>query len=148
MNDSKKNIVSNDSVQFIASGDANFYRVINGNQWIAAIQFNGEFSAGEQEAMLQSMVESLSVKPCEETTTKTYLVKLYVQAGEYEKSAVHLVVANNESEAVDRAIEDEAHSEPIEEGRYTYEDDYSFGYSLRSVTEVDPQDIAVLNKYL
>ncbi len=61
MNDSKKNIVSNDSVQFIASGDANFYRVINGNQWIATIQLNGELSNEEQEAMLQSVVESLKV---------------------------------------------------------------------------------------
>lgn len=148
MNDSNQNIVSSAGVEFIAGGEANTYRLVNGNQWIAAIQLNGEFSNDEQKTMLKGMVESLNVKPCEAITTRTFLVKLHIQAGEYEKNCTHLISADNESEAVEQAILNEAHNdELINDDNWVYEPDYSFGYQPIHVKEVSPEDVLVFEKY-
>lgn len=42
---------------------------------------------------------------------KTFCVKLNIQAGEYRKSAIHLVMEANEADAVKRALLNECHDE-------------------------------------
>lgn len=81
---------------------------------------------------------------------KTFLVNLYIQAGEYEKSALHLVSASSPEEAEKLAIRDESHNDVLhEEHGWTYENDYSFAYAANTITEIkDEQEKAVLKKYL
>lgn len=50
---------------------------------------------------------------------KTYLVKLHLQLGEYEKEKVTLAYGDNELQAALTALEDECHGE----WRYIYSDD-------------------------
>lgn len=43
-----------------ADGDANFYHLLDGNDWVAAIQMNGKFTTRMQEGMLGKVVRVLS----------------------------------------------------------------------------------------
>lgn len=81
---------------------------------------------------------------------KTFLVKLHIQAGEYEKSSVHLVSASSPDEAEELAIRDEAHNDKLYKRHgWTYENDDSFAYAAKKITEIeDEQEKAVLKKYL
>ncbi|OLL27619.1 hypothetical protein BTH42_31800 [Burkholderia sp. SRS-W-2-2016] len=42
-----------------ADGDANFYHLLDGKDWVAAIQMNGKYTMRMQEAMLQKFAELL-----------------------------------------------------------------------------------------
>lgn len=81
---------------------------------------------------------------------KTFLVKLHIQAGEYEKSSHHLVSASSPEEAEKLAIRDEAHNDELYEHEgWTFENDDSFAYAAKTITEIlDEQEKAVLTKYL
>jgi hypothetical protein len=42
-----------------ADGDANFYHLLDGNDWVAAIHLNGKFTTPAQEAMMQKFADVL-----------------------------------------------------------------------------------------
>lgn len=108
------------------------------------IPWRGECSRGH------SLLYQLDEESCdsEESSMKTFLVILQVIASQYEKRTKLLVVAKDEDAAVELAFKLEAHNELIEEDDMYYEPDYVFGYSLESVCEIEPQDVAVLSKYM
>jgi hypothetical protein len=79
-----------------------------------------------------------------------YFVKLDLIIGEFEKSAEHLVEANNETEASKRAIEAECHGEPEWEDE-EYEECWDCGqmvYRMYSVKRVLQEDVKILKKYM
>lgn len=110
------------------------------------IPWRGECSEGH------SLLYQLDEEDCdsEESAMKTFLVKLHIQAGEYEKSSVHLVSASSPDEAEELAIRDESHNDKLYKRHgWTYENDDSFAYAANTITEIeDEQEKAVLKKYL
>lgn len=81
---------------------------------------------------------------------KMYLVKLRIQAGEYEKSCKHVVNAVSPEEAVQTAIQNEAHNDELyERDGWTFENDDSFAYHEINTTEItDVFEKVILAKYL
>lgn len=79
---------------------------------------------------------------------KTFLVHIIATCGEYEKIISNLVTAKDEKEAGIEAINCEAHNELylLKPGVYAENDD-SFTYSVRTVHEVAPEHVDVLNQY-
>ena len=83
----------------------------------------------------------------------TYLIKLKLQIGEYEKSSVHLVESEHSTLAVEAALKNECHHD-IGEGAEFMEIDQmedahgEMVYRLYSMHKVDPEDVDTLRKYL
>lgn len=42
-------------VEVKASGDANFYRLVSENDWIAVVQLNGKYTVAQQAEMMRAM---------------------------------------------------------------------------------------------
>ncbi|MBB5428719.1 hypothetical protein HDG40_006914 [Paraburkholderia sp. JPY158] len=51
------------TIRVRADGDANLYHLLDGEDWVAAVQMNGRFTVPMQEAMLQKFAELLR-NPC------------------------------------------------------------------------------------
>ncbi|MBB5511171.1 hypothetical protein [Paraburkholderia atlantica] len=51
------------TIRVRADGDANFYHLLDGEDWVAAVQMNGRFTVPMQEAMLQTFAGVLR-NPC------------------------------------------------------------------------------------
>jgi hypothetical protein len=82
---------------------------------------------------------------------KHYLVKLDIQAGEFEKQAIHLVQAENRDAAVMQAMEDEAHDDLEYNDICEFWEDGcgEFAYRASNVYLIeDVGELAVLKKYL
>lgn len=79
---------------------------------------------------------------------KTFIVHIIATCGEYEKIVSNLATGNNATIAIVNAIQMEAHNELylIRAGVYA-EDDDSFTYTVRTVHEIEPEHVAILNKY-
>ncbi|WP_420213370.1 hypothetical protein ACN8ZM_39815 (plasmid) [Burkholderia aenigmatica] len=65
------------SIKVRADGDANFYHLLDGNDWVAAIQLNGKFTTPMQEAMMQKLADVLKGETARELgegepTTESY----------------------------------------------------------------------------
>ena len=88
------------------------------------------------------------------TATKTYLVDVKLNIGEYEKSSRHLVDAENENKALEFALLGECHNNLGEGSEWTDDDkdqiEDDFGgmiYSAYSVKEISEEDAETLKKY-
>lgn len=46
--------------QWIADGDANFFRIVDEGRWIAVVRLNGELTNTQQESMMQKMTDALN----------------------------------------------------------------------------------------
>lgn len=81
---------------------------------------------------------------------KTFCVKLNIQAGEYRKSAIHLVMAASEADAGKRALLNECHDEDSAEWADggLYDLGGEFCYSVKSVNQVPPEHVELLRQYL
>lgn len=82
---------------------------------------------------------------------KTYLVKLTIFTGSYEKHTHHLVADTDPVEAGRQAMRDESHDpEDLEFENDTEATDLfgGFVYRVYSITEVEFADIPTLRKYL
>ena len=83
----------------------------------------------------------------------TYLVKLKLQIGEYEKSSVSLVDAATSSIAIEQALQGECHG-AIEDGTAHWSDGGifdlggEFHYSVSSCELVNAEHVAVMKNYL
>ena len=77
-----------------------------------------------------------------------YIVKLHIQAGEYEKASTKLIEAPDANKAGVIAIEGEAHRklEWDEYGAYDCAGD--FYYRVKYTMEVAPKDVKTLCRYL
>lgn len=82
---------------------------------------------------------------------KSWLVKLEMTIGEYEKISRHLVEAETEEEATNEAYAMEQHCDSAEwnEDLEVFEDDHGgMAYRAYSCVEVPWDDAVVLRKYL
>jgi len=81
---------------------------------------------------------------------KTFCVKLKIQAGAYEKIAIHLVMATDETEAGKSAMLGECQDEETAEWAdgALYDLGGEFCYSVKSIKEVPPEQVEVLRQYL
>lgn len=59
-NDAEVDVPPITGLRLRADGDANFYHLLDGNDWVAAIQMNGKFTTRMQEGMLGKVVRVLS----------------------------------------------------------------------------------------
>lgn len=81
----------------------------------------------------------------------TYLVKLTIYTGGYEKTTIHLIDAPNATQAGRKAMEDESHDpDSLEfEGDNRAEDmGGEFVYEVHSADEVHWKDAVTLRKYI
>lgn len=84
----------------------------------------------------------------EQNKQPAFLVKIIVSTDGYHKEAVHAVIAANKKEAGQQALLCEAHNALIDEGDgWFLEDDDSFGYRVKSVTELSQAEADVFAKY-
>lgn len=83
---------------------------------------------------------------------KTFIVKLDIQAGEYQKSTTKLVKATSQNEAETIALEGECHGTLGESAERTESGiadlGWEFHYSVYSSVEVSPEHVSVLERYL
>jgi hypothetical protein len=79
---------------------------------------------------------------------KSYLVKLQLQIGEYEKSSTTVVDADNENDAGVMAQVLECHGNEHWENETVYDLGGEFAYRVRSVTELTPTDAKILKKHI
>ncbi|MGO3452454.1 MAG: hypothetical protein ACTIM4_14365 [Marinomonas sp.] len=83
---------------------------------------------------------------------KTFIVKVEIQAGEYQKHSTKLVEAHSHSEAETNALEGECHGTLGENAEWTKSGiadlGWEFHYSVHRSVEVDPEHVSILNKYL
>lgn len=78
---------------------------------------------------------------------KSFVIKLHMLLGEYEKSSIHLVRAETREIAEKRAIEMESHNEPVDIGNGGWGDDF-FVYRVDSVKEVSYLTFEYLKEYI
>lgn len=55
-------------IEIRASGEPNFYSLVQGDRWLAVIQLNGEFTSIHQERILEGLLEPLAVLINQETS--------------------------------------------------------------------------------
>jgi len=83
---------------------------------------------------------------------KTFIVKLDIQSGEYQKSTQKLIKADSPKEAETNALTGECHGTLGETAEWTENGiadlGWEFHYSVSSCVEVDPEHVAVLEQYL
>ncbi|MCB5162947.1 hypothetical protein [Marinomonas algarum] len=83
---------------------------------------------------------------------KTFIVKVEIQAGEYQKQATALVKGKSQTEAEAIALEGECHGTLGDNAEWTQSGiadlGWQFHYSVHSSTEVEPEHVSILNKYL
>jgi hypothetical protein len=82
---------------------------------------------------------------------KTYYVVIEILAGEYAKDTVSLCQAENEEIAKRNALLGECHDdeEDLEwSKRGVYDCGGEFHYAVHSCTQVAPEDVAILQKYM
>ena len=81
----------------------------------------------------------------------TYYVVIEILVGEYAKDTTSLVTADNEDEAKRSALLGECHDdeEDLEwSNRGVYDCGGEFHYAVHSCTQVAPEDVDVLSKYM
>lgn len=117
---------------------------------IGAGEASGELQIAISDAVTPGQIEKTLIRGFWEITLhdKRYVVKIDIQAGEYDKSTVALVLAANPDEAKSIAIRDEAHNELYPLNGYLFENDDSFAYRAHSVTEVSAEEYEILKKFL
>jgi len=83
---------------------------------------------------------------------KYFVVKLTIQAGEYEKSRTKLIRAENMDDAGKQAMLNECHSGIGEGAEWTESGiadlGWEFHYSVSSVQEVLPEHVSTLKLYI
>lgn len=80
---------------------------------------------------------------------KHYLVKVQVQAGEYQKVVTKLVEAESKNEACNIALLNECHSDnPEWHDGGIIDMGWEFYYTILSIKEVEIEHVEVLKKYL
>lgn len=52
-----------EGITWLAQGEANFYRLMRGNHWVAIVQFNGELLVWDQEQLLNAMLQGQQASP-------------------------------------------------------------------------------------
>ena len=78
---------------------------------------------------------------------KYYIVKLNILLGEYEKSSIHLVNAENDTSAILKALQGESHHDDAGDVDGTWMDG-DMNYKVSSAHVVDTADVATLKHYL
>ena len=78
---------------------------------------------------------------------KSFVIKLHMLLGEYEKSSICLVRAQTRADAEKRAIEMESHNEPRDMGDGSWADG-DFIYRIDSVKEVSYLTFEYLKEYI
>ena len=88
-------------------------------------------------------------------TTKTFLVELKMNIGEFEKYSNHFVEAETKEKAVERALLGECHhdlddgAEWMDEDKDQISDDFGgMIYTSCGAKEIDEKDVDILKKYL
>ena len=78
---------------------------------------------------------------------KTFLVKLKILAGEYEKSSNQLIEAENKVAAGNEALVNECHDTPEWTDSGVADLGWEFHYSVYSCKEIAPEHVSILKTY-
>lgn len=82
---------------------------------------------------------------------KSFIVKVCIRAGEFEKNCTKFVKANTSAEAESQALLGECHGELGEDTEWTENGiadvGWQFHYSVNSCIEVSPEHAAILQAY-
>lgn len=86
----------------------------------------------------------------------TYLVRINIQTGEYQKIVTTLVDAKTQQEAGKLALENECHAdigEPDSAGTFWHEGgivdlSWEFYYTLKNIKQIQPEYVEVFREYL
>ena len=76
-----------------------------------------------------------------------YYVEIIVSVSGYEKITRHVVLAENEEQAMMKAIAAEHHNDVRDDGEQTVWYDDVFTYEVNKVQKVEPEDLQSLNTY-
>lgn len=74
-----------EGITWHAQGEANFYRLMRGNDWVAIVQFNGELLVWDQEQLLNAMLQGQQAAPVGEREAFEAWCE---ESGQYVKSPV------------------------------------------------------------
>lgn len=83
---------------------------------------------------------------------KSFLVIVQVQAGEYQKHTTHLIKAETQDVAEDSALLNECHSVVGDGAEWVdggiADVGYEFHYKISRCTEIEPEHVAVIKRYI